>query len=118
MIKLADKYRCRLKPRHLLPACIVLLVGCALKQYPASPPIDAGQAARLDCNEVKQQLVSQQKAQQQIDKTGEFDGLTVLGAVLDLGIGNGIAKAVAQKRANQRQQQLQGLAREKCPRPV
>ncbi|UWS35037.1 hypothetical protein [Erwinia pyrifoliae] len=93
--------------RHLLFVCNVLLAGRGLKQDPFSP------RSMQD-----RQLDSQRKAQQQMDKMGEFDSLTVLGAILALGIGNGIAKAWAQKRANPRQQQLQRLALKKRLHPV
>ncbi|ADP12657.1 hypothetical protein EJP617_29760 [Erwinia sp. Ejp617] len=61
--------------RHLLFVCSVLLAGRGLKQYPFSP------RSMQD-----RQLDSQRKAQQQMDKMGEFDSLTVLGAVLAQGI--------------------------------
>lgn len=94
----------------------LLLSGCALKQYPKSPPVSAVQADQLDCQGVQQQIVKQQKVQQDIDETGEFDALTVVGAAMDFGIGNGIAKHQAQKQATEREQQLQQLASAKCNR--
>lgn len=94
----------------------LLLSGCALKQYPDSPPVSAVQADQLDCQGVQQQLAEQQKVQQDIDKTGEFDALTVVGAAMDFGIGNGIAKHQAQKQATEREEQLQQLAAAKCSR--
>ncbi|MTD25817.1 hypothetical protein [Erwinia sorbitola] len=98
----------------LLLVVPLILSGCALKQYPASPPVSAVQADQLDCQGVQQQIAEQARVQQQIDKTGEFDGLTVVGAALDFGIGNGIAKHQAQKHATERQIQLQQLAAAKC----
>lgn len=97
-------------------ALSLLLTGCALKQYPDSPPVSAVQADQLDCQGVRQKMAEQQKVQQKIDKTGEFDGLTVIGAALDFGIGNGIAKQQAQKHATERETQLQKLADVKCTR--
>lgn len=93
----------------------LLLSGCAVKRYPASPPVSTVQADQLDCRGIQQQIIAaQQQVQQKIDKTGEFDGLTVVGAALDFGIGNGIAKSRAQKAATVRAQQLQQLAKAKC----
>lgn len=93
----------------------LLLSGCALKQYPDSPgQCRAGRSARLPG--VQQQIAEQQKVQQDIDKTGEFDALTVVGAAMDFGIGNGIAKHQAQKQATEREQQLLQLAAAKCHR--
>lgn len=96
----------------LLLSC--LLSGCAVKQYPDSPPVSEVQATTLDCKGVEDALASQQQTQAQIDKTGEFDGLTVLGIVGDFGIGNGVAKAMAQKEADQRTHQLTALKTAKC----
>lgn len=102
----------------LTPVLILslLLSGCALKQYPSSPPVSTVQADQLDCQGVQQQIAQQQQVQQEIDKTGEFDALTVVGAAMDFGVGNGIAKYQAQKKATEREQQLQQLAAAKCPR--
>ncbi len=97
---------------------VVMLSGCALKQYPASPPISAVQADQLDCQGVQQQIAEQKKVQQDIDKKGEFDALTVVGAAMDFGIGNGIAKQQAQKHATERERQLNALATQKCSRGV
>lgn len=94
----------------------LMLSGCMLKQYPASPPVSTVQADQLDCSGVQQKIAEQQKVQQDIDKTGEFDALTVVGAALDFGIGNGIAKHQAQKQATEREHQLQHLAAAKCLR--
>jgi len=92
----------------------LLLSGCAVKRYPASPPVSAVQADQLDCSGIQQQIAAQQQVQQKIDKTAQFDGLTVVGAALDFGIGNGIAKSRAQKAATLRAQQLQQLAQARC----
>lgn len=97
----------------LLGSCL-LLSGCALKQYPASPPVDEVQASQLDCRGVQAAIVSQRDITAQIDKTGEFDGLTVLGFMGDFGIGNGVAKGLARKRAAARSEQLSALAQQKC----
>ncbi|WP_380178111.1 hypothetical protein [Kalamiella sp. sgz302252] len=92
----------------------LLLSGCALKQYPASPPVSDVQQTQLDCPAVEKEIASQQQVQQQIDKTGEFNGLTVLGFIGDFGIGNGVAKSLAQKHADQRMDQLKTLEKAKC----
>ncbi|WP_233592570.1 hypothetical protein [Erwinia psidii] len=91
-----------------------MLSGCALKQYPASPPVSAVEATQLDCAGVEKAIASQQQVQARIDRTGEFDGLTVLGFVGDFGIGNGVAKSQAQKHADQRMSQLKQLEHTRC----
>lgn len=93
----------------------LLLTGCALKRYPASPPVSEVQKTTLDCPAVEREIASQQRIQAQIDKTGKFDGLTVLGFIGDFGIGNGIAKGMAQKHADQRMNALKKLKATKCP---
>lgn len=96
-------------------AVSMLLSGCALKQYPPSPPVSEVQATMLDCQGVEAEIASQNQVQAKIDKTGEFDGLTVLGVIGDFGIGNGVAKSLAQKHADQRMGQLKSLEQTRCP---
>ena len=97
-----------------LAAATLLLSGCALKQYPSSPPVSQVQATTLDCSGVEAEIAGQNRVQAQIDKTGEFDGLTVLGVIGDFGIGNGVAKGLAQKHADKRMAQLKTLKQSKC----
>lgn len=92
----------------------LLLSGCALKQYPQSAKVSDQEAASYDCATLNQEIAKSQSVQQQIDKTGEFDALTVLGFVGDFGIGNGIAKANASDKASARLQQLQRLQAVRC----
>lgn len=103
-----------MKKTLCLLAAAMLLNGCAVKYYPKSPPVDEVQKTQLDCAGVQQLLAEQAQVQQQINKKGEFDSLTVVGVLLDFGIGNGISKSRAQKHATERQQQLNQLAQEKC----
>ncbi|WP_067701611.1 hypothetical protein [Erwinia sp. ErVv1] len=97
-----------------LLCALLLLSGCALKQYPSSPPVSNVQATTLDCQGIEDQLAKQEQVQAEINKTGEFNGLTVLGFIGDFGIGNGVAKSLAQKHASQRLAQLKGLQQQKC----
>jgi hypothetical protein len=55
-----------------------------------------------------------QSVQQEIESTGEFDGRTVLGFLGDFGIGNGMAKGEARKKAQNRLNQLEALKAAKC----
>lgn len=98
-------------------ACILiamLLSGCALKQYPQSANVSDAEAQTYDCAALNQEIAKSQSVKQQIDKTGEFDALTVLGFVGDFGIGNGIAKASANNKAAARLQQLENLKAVRC----
>jgi hypothetical protein len=92
----------------------ILLSGCALKQYPQSANVSDAEAQTYDCAALNQEIAKSQSVKQQIDKTGEFDALTVLGFVGDFGIGNGIAKASANNKAAARLQQLENLKAVRC----
>lgn len=71
-------------------------------------------SATYDCAALNQEIAKSQSVKQQIDKTGEFDALTILGFVGDFGIGNGIAKASANNKAAARLQQLENLKAMRC----
>jgi hypothetical protein len=92
----------------------LLLSGCALKQYPQSAKVNDVEAQTYDCSALIQEITKTHSVQQQIDKKGEFDALTVLGFVGDFGIGNGIAKARANSKARVRLEQLQALKSARC----
>lgn len=92
----------------------LLLSGCALKQYPQSAKMRDAEAQTYDCAALNQEIAKSQSVQQQIDKTGEFDALTVLGFVGDFGIGNGLAKASANSKVKARLEQLQKLQSVRC----
>lgn len=92
----------------------LLLSGCALKQYPQSAKVSDAEAQTYDCAALNQEIAKSQSVQQQIDKTGEFDALTVLGFVGDFGIGNGLAKVSANSKVKARLEQLQKLQSVRC----
>ncbi len=104
------------KPVVLL--ILLLLSGCALKQYPQSTSVSDAEAQSYDCTALNLEIAKTLSVKQQIDKTGEFDALTVLGFVGDFGIGNGIAKANANRKATARLTQLQALQSVRCARNV
>lgn len=93
---------------------VVALAGCATKQYPQAPAVTGEEAAAFDCKAVKQEIAKTRSIQNEIESTGEFDGRTVLGALGDFGIGNGMAKGEARKKAQSRLTQLQTLEVVKC----
>ncbi|WP_235425981.1 hypothetical protein [Erwinia tracheiphila] len=95
-------------------AVVVLFSACAVKHYPSSLPVSAVESTQLDCEGVRKAIVDQQQVQNRIDRTGEFDDLTVLGFMGDFGIGNGIAKNQAQKHAVQRMTGLKQLEQMRC----
>lgn len=93
---------------------ILLLSGCALKQYPQAPAVTDEEARSYNCPALQTEIAKTQAIQQQINKTGEFDVLTVIGFVGDFGIGNGVAKARANDKASARLKQLEALKAIRC----
>ncbi|ENN8393848.1 hypothetical protein ACAX60_005071 [Serratia marcescens] len=98
----------------LIISALITLSGCATKQYPVAPLLSLEEANSLDCKGVEQDLARVKSTQQEIDRTGEFDGRTVLGVLGDFGIGNGMAKSEARKKAQDRLNQLELLKVTKC----
>ncbi|MGK3112968.1 hypothetical protein [Candidatus Pantoea formicae] len=102
----------------ILISTLLLLTGCALKQYPQSPKVSDEEAQTYSCATLDQEIAKTHSVQQQIDKTGEFDALTVIGFIGDFGIGNGIAKASANKHAAARLSELEQLKTVRCNHPA
>lgn len=92
----------------------LILSGCATKQYPQAPAVIQSEASSLDCKAIQQEIAKTYSIQQEIESTGQFDGRTVLGFLGDFGIGNGMAKSEAKKKAASRLQQLESLKTVKC----
>ncbi|PLP27300.1 hypothetical protein CWN01_09495 [Klebsiella pneumoniae] len=95
-------------------AGMFVISGCATKQYPQAPSVTSEESAALDCAAIKQEIAKTHSIQNEIETTGQFDGRTVLGALGDFGIGNGMAKSEARKKAQARLQQLESLKTIKC----
>lgn len=98
----------------LVLAIAFLIAGCATKQYPQSPELSADEKSVLSCEDVKKEIIKQESVIAEINRTGGFDGKTVLGALGDFGIGNGMAKSSAFDKANKRMEQLKELRNQKC----
>ncbi|KHE06420.1 hypothetical protein [Citrobacter braakii] len=98
----------------VVSVAIGLLVGCATKQYPQAPAVTGEESAALDCTGIKQEIAKTHSVQNEIESTGQFDGRTVLGVLGDFGIGNGMAKSEARKKAQARLQQLESLKAVRC----
>ncbi|KAA9001696.1 hypothetical protein FJU30_05220 [Affinibrenneria salicis] len=97
-------------------AIVFLLSACATKQYPQAPSVTADESAVFDCRALSQEIAKTKSVQSEIERTGEFDGRTVLGFLGDFGIGNGMAKSEARQKASARLSQLTKLkAARKCP---
>lgn len=93
---------------------VALLSGCATKQYPQAPAVTGEEATSFDCKTLNVEIAKTHSAQQEIERTGDFDGRTVLGFLGDFGIGNGMAKSEARKKAQDRLNQLESLKAVKC----
>lgn len=90
------------------------LAGCATKQYAQAPAVTAEESKEFDCKAINQEIAKARSIQSEIDSTGQFDGRTVLGFLGDFGIGNGMAKSEATKKAQARLSQLESLKSVKC----
>lgn len=93
---------------------IFTATGCATKQYPQAAKLSLEESSTFDCKAIEQEIAKTHSIQQQIDSTGDFDGKTVLGFMGDFGIGNGMAKSDAKKKAAERLNQLETLKASKC----
>lgn len=103
-----------MKKLMMVIAGMFVITGCATKQYPQAPSVTSEESAALDCAAIKQEIAKTHSIQNEIETTGQFDGRTVLGALGDFGIGNGMAKSEARKKAQARLQQLESLKTVKC----
>lgn len=103
-----------MKKLIMVIAGMFVISGCATKQYPQAPSVTSEESAALDCAAIKQEIAKTHSIQNEIETTGQFDGRTVLGALGDFGIGNGMAKSEARKKAQARLQQLESLKTIKC----
>lgn len=92
----------------------LLLSACATKQYPQSAAVSVEESALMDCHDIKKEIAVTRSIEQDIEKTGEFDGKTVLGFLGDFGIGNGIAKGDAREKVSVRLGQLMRLQENNC----
>ncbi|MCG8710021.1 hypothetical protein JHU04_003296 [Brenneria sp. 4F2] len=98
----------------LLSSVFFLLTGCATKQYPIAAPVLPEEASAMSCKDIDREIAHVKSVQYQIERTGEFNGRTVLGFLGDFGIGNGIAKSDAREQAYERKRQLYSLQTVKC----
>jgi outer membrane lipoprotein SlyB len=95
--------------RIVISLSLLVLAGCATKQYPQAPSVTNEEAAAFDCKEIGQEIAKAHSVQNQIKETGSFDGRTVMGFIGDFGLGNGLAKSAANDKADARIMQLQNL---------
>jgi hypothetical protein len=93
------------KTTALLLPTLIVLHGCATKDYGQLPLLEAT-AAPTDCRQVGAQLEEMQQFTANIDRQSEFSAADVVAFLLDFGIGNAIAKDSAVKSAALRTAEL------------
>ncbi|EOV9657904.1 hypothetical protein ACN5L1_003514 [Cronobacter turicensis] len=103
-----------MKKLMVLGVGLLILTGCATKQYPQASSVTSEEASAFDCKALNVEIAKAHSVQQEIESTGQFDGRTVLGFLGDFGIGNGMAKSDARKKADERLNQLESLKAVKC----
>ncbi|HBV91078.1 hypothetical protein NIM72_17070 [Pantoea sp. B550] len=102
------------KQKVLMGLLVLVLTGCATKHYPQAAAVTPQETATLNCNVLDQELSKAYSVQSDIEQTGQFNALTVLGFVGDFGLGNGIAKYNATRKVEKRVTALQSLKAAKC----
>ncbi|EOI5817208.1 hypothetical protein ACMS1A_004137 [Cronobacter dublinensis] len=103
-----------MKKLMVLGVGLLMLTGCATKQYPQASSVTSEEASAFDCKALNVEIAKAHSVQHEIESTGQFDGRTVLGFLGDFGIGNGMAKSDARKKAHERLNQLESLKAVKC----
>lgn len=84
------------------------------REYTQAANVTGAESSAMDCKALQVEIAKTQSVRQEIETTGEFDGRTVLGFLGDFGIGNGMAKGEARKKAANRLNQLEALKAVKC----
>lgn len=103
-----------MKKNAVVIPLVLLLSACATKQYPQAAVVSGEESGLMNCHDIKTEIAKTRSIQQEIEKTGQFDGKTVAGFMGDFGIGNGIAKDDAAAKATVRLSQLTALQEKNC----
>lgn len=103
-----------MKRKALILIAALSIAGCATKQYPQAATVTSEETLTMNCQDIQREIAKTKSIQHEIETTGEFDGRTVLGALGDFGIGNGMAKSEARKKAAARLNQLESIKTVKC----
>lgn len=88
---------------------LIVLAGCATKNYGRSGNLTAFEQQTLTCREIELEEAKTQGFLDHINSESQFDGRSVLSFLGDFGIGNVMEKNSAVKSANDRLHQLSGL---------
>lgn len=78
---------------------VLLLSACATKQYPQAAAVSGEESALMNCHDIKTEIAKTRSIQQDIEKTGEFDGKTILGFLGILVSETGLPKGMPAKKS-------------------
>ncbi len=92
---------------------VVLLAGCATKNYGRQGELTDYEKNTMTCREIALEQAKVMGFLDHVQKESEFDGRSVLSFLGDFGIGNLMEKDNAIKSANTRLKQLQAVSAEK-----
>ncbi|MDF7667910.1 hypothetical protein PT273_09020 [Orbaceae bacterium ESL0727] len=100
-------------------SAIIILSGCATKNYGRQGELTQYEKDNLSCHEIALEEAKVQGYLDHVEKESQFDGRSVLSFLGDFGVGNVMEKKAAIKSANARLVQLKELARmKKCDEVV
>lgn len=76
--------------------------ACATKRYPIATTFSSAEAAAMDCNDLRLELIRAEQIQAQIADTANVDWRSAAGFLGDFGIGNAMARSDADRAITQR----------------
>lgn len=97
----------------LMGLSLVVLLGCATKNYGRQGVLTDLEKQTMSCREIQLEQAKVMGFSQHIDHESAFDGRDIFAFLGDLGIGNAIEKDAAVESAKQRYHQLESAAYEK-----
>lgn len=76
--------------------------ACATKRYPIATTFTSAEAAAMDCNDLRLEMIRAEQIQAQIADTANPDWRSAAGFLGDFGIGNAMARSDADRAITQR----------------
>ncbi len=89
----------------IILSCVIAAVSvsaCATKRYPIATTFTPAEAAAMDCDDLRLELIRAEQVQAQIADTANVDWRSAAGFLGDFGIGNAMARSDADKAITQR----------------
>lgn len=78
-------------------AVAISMSACATKRYPIATTFTQAEAAAMNCNDLRLELIRAEQVQAQIADTANLDWRSAAGFLGDFGIGNAMARSDADK---------------------